>query len=151
MSRDKIIVGGFALLAAVSAIGFAVMFSRLGPESCMDGPGGVGSCPVLADVNGLRYTAGVASQYPGLEADLSAFSPITRTNAPNNFAELVTYRVGDIDPTLVLAAPALPVYPEDVGSYRLLFGSNSDAAFPALCDYFTDEAKFADERCGAPA
>ena len=151
MSRDKVIVGGFALIAAVSAIGFAVMFSRLGPESCMDGAGGIGSCPALADVNGLRYTVSVAALYPGLEEDLVPFSPITRTNVPGNFAELKTFKIGDLDPTLVLAAPALPVYPEDVGSYRLLFGSNSDAAFPALCDYFTDEAKFADERCGAPA
>ena len=60
IDRSKVIVGLFALLAAVSAIGFGIMFSQIGNDSCLDDRGVTGSCPSLAEVKGIRYTISVA-------------------------------------------------------------------------------------------
>ena len=150
INRSNLVFGLLVLLAVVSAIGFGLMVTQLGRDSCMDGGASGGSCPVLAEVGSVRYGVGAASDYIGLEQDLAPYSPITRTNAPDRFAELVTFRVADFDPTSVLAAPSRHVSDEDVGPYRLLFGPNADRAWPALCSYFPIELRQVDDRCSVP-
>jgi hypothetical protein len=61
------------------------------------------------------------------------------------------FQIRGIDPTYVLAAPATPVLDQGVGPYRLLYGPDSNRAFPALCDYIPIQLRLSDERCGAPA
>ncbi len=142
------IVGVFVILAAASAIGFGLMFSRLGGDACLDGFGEGASCPTLAVVNGQRYQVAIATALEVGEGDLTPYGPISQTNRSEGFSELTAYRVGDIDPSAVLVARAAA---GDGAPYRLLFGPNEDEAFPALCDYIPLEQRQADTRCGAPA
>jgi hypothetical protein len=142
-----VIVGAFVLLAAASAVGFGMMFSRLGGDACLDGIGADSSCPVLAVVGGSRYSVSVASDLRNIEDVLSSHAPIDRTNSPDWFSELVTYRIAEIDPTAVLAAPAQAIVEEDVGPYRLLYGPNSEDAWPQMCLYLPERDRAADQRC----
>jgi hypothetical protein len=154
VNRNTVIVGVFAILAAASAIGFGLMFSRLGGDACLDGFGegaAGGACPALAEVQGMRYEVAVATELIDIEADLIPYEEIGRTNVAGDFAQPLTFRIGSIDPTAVIAASARRARDEDVGPYRLLFGPNEDDAFPALCDYIPLEQREADTRCGAPA
>ena len=150
INRNNVVFALLGLLAVVSAIGFGLMVVQLGRDSCMDGGGSGGSCPVLAEVGSVRYSVGVASAYIDLEQDLAPYAPIVRTNAPGNFAELTTFRIANLDPAAVLAAPARHVSDEDVGPYRLLFGPDSDRAWPALCRYFPIELRHASDECAVP-
>lgn len=150
INRSNVVFALLGLLAVLSAIGFGLMVAQLGRDSCMDSGASGGSCPVLAEVGSVRYSVGVASNYVGLEQDLAPYSPITRTNAPDRFAELTTFRIAELDPTSVLAAPARQDSDEDVGPYRLLFGPTSDHAWPALCGYFPIEVRQTDNRCSVP-
>jgi hypothetical protein len=150
IDRNKVVVAVMAVLAVVAAVGFGLMVVRLGGGDCIHSAAGA-SCPVLAEVDGVRYSVGVANEYIDLQQDLVLHSSIARTNAPDQFAELVTFRIASLDPTAVLAAPARPVLAGDVGPYRLLFGPNSERAWPALCDYIPIEVRFGDGRCGGPA
>src|SRR5215210_7041543 len=120
INRNNVVVGLLALLAAVSAIGFGLMVSRLGSGDCMSVSNDA-SCPVLAEVGRTRYMVAVASPLQNIESNLSPHEPIDRTNAPGDFAAFVTYRIADIDPAAVLAAPARPTRDEDVATYRLLY------------------------------
>ncbi len=99
----------------------------------------------------MRYEVSVASELVGLEPDLVPYARIGRTNVSNDFADPVTFRIGDIDPTAVLAAPARSRRAEDVAPYRLLFGPNRERAYPFLCSYFPEARLIAEELCGAPA
>jgi hypothetical protein len=147
IDRNKAIVGLFAVLAAASAFGFAIMLTYVGRDACLDRSGAGASCPALAVVNGMRYQVAVASPLEN-QADLTAYGPISQTNVPDNFSEMVAYRIGDIDPTAVLVAPARA---GDEAPYRLLYGPNRDEAYPAICDYFPEARLQSDEGCGAPA
>ena len=144
IDRSKVVVGIFALLATVSAIGFGLMFSRLG-DGCMNGSDS-GSCPTLADVNGVRYTVGVARGIEIGSDDVAPYSTIARTNVPDYFSELATYAHSGVPATAVIAAPAAAVLDEDDSPYRLLWGPDRSSAFPALCRYFSSrEAQLLEE------
>src|SRR5215213_8434578 len=106
INRSKVIVGLFALLATVSAIGFGLMFTQIGHDSCLDDRGIVaGSCPSLAEVNGVRYTISVARGVAVEEPDLTAYARINRTNVPDYFRELQTYTIDGIPAAAILVAP----------------------------------------------
>ncbi len=152
IDRSKVIVGLFALLATVSAIGFGLMFSQLGNDSCLDDRGVVaGSCPTLAEVKGVRYTISVARGVAVDEADLTAYARMNRTNVPDYFSDLQTYTIEGIPPAAILVAPSASVLDEDDSAYRILWGPDKESAFPALCDYLTDSEKSIQEECSAPA
>ncbi len=152
MKPDRPIVILFTLLAAASAIGFGIMFSMLGRDACLDGVGEGASCPTLAVVNGMRYGVGTSTQLVGAEDALTPYGDIARTNVPDQFAEMTAYSPSGVDPTLVLVARNRPTS-DDSGPYRLMFvtGGDSDAAWPAICRYFTEDQLITDDRCGAPA
>jgi len=146
ISRRQGLVGVLGLGLIVAVIWLVRMLGEVG--SCMD-PGAGGSCPTLADVNGVRYGVSVAHELVDIDAALSPFAPIGRTNVPDHFAEMTTFRILAIDPTAALAAPARAVYDEDVGPYRLLYGPNSLSAYPALCNYLPAHLRVVNEQCGA--
>jgi hypothetical protein len=149
IDRNKLVVGLLALLAAVSAIGFGLMFSQIGRDACFDGGVIGGSCPTLAEVNGVRYTVSVARGVAVAESDVTPYNRIARTNVPDYFKELQTYSLRGISPMAALVAPSKSVLDEDDSEFRLLFGPDSASAFPALCDFYTDSEKQSDSRCSA--
>jgi len=151
IDRNKLFVGLIAVLAVVSAIGFGLMFSQLGRDSCFDGGVIPGSCPSIAEVNGVRYTISVARGVAVDDADVTPYGRIARTNVPDYFNGLQAYSLPGISPLAVLAARSQPVLDEDDSAYRLMWGPDSASAFPALCSYYTDAEKQNDSRCGAPA
>lgn len=139
------------VLLAIVLAGISVFLYVRNLDPCMTGSEGGGSCPTLADVNGVRYTVGIAHELVEIEPDLTPFAPITRTNVPEQFSEMTTFQIRGIDPADVLVAPAKPVLDEDVAPYRLLYGPTSNRAYPALCDYIPIQLRLGDDRCGAPA
>jgi len=153
INRSQLVLGAFAVLAIVSAIGFGLMFMRLGNDSCL-GPAVYtsGSCPSAAEVNGVRYAISVARGVDVAEADLTPYARIGRTNVPDYFRDLQAYSLRGISPTAALAAPSISVLDEDDSAYRILWGPDQDSAWPALCDYLTDaEKQNQDDHCSAPA
>jgi hypothetical protein len=151
INRSQVVLGALAALAIVSAIGFGLMFMRLGNDCLGDAGLASGSCPSAAEVNGVRYTTSVARGVDVVATDLTPYASIGRTNVPDYFRDLQAYSIQGISPTAVLAAPSASVLDEDDSAYRFLWGPDRDAAFPAVCDYYTDAEKENDERCGAPA
>lgn len=131
-------------------VGISVVYFLGSRDACMSGSDR-GSCPALADVNGVRYEVSVAHPLIDIDSDLTPFAPISRTNVSGYFSELTTFQIRGFDPTDVLVAPARTALEEDVGPFRLLFGPNSGRAYPALCDYIPIEFRLGNERCGAPA
>jgi hypothetical protein len=148
ISRRAGLTGLLGLALILGMIWAVFYLANLDP--CMTGSSG-GSCPTLADVNGVRYGVAAAHELVDIASDLTPFAPIARTNVPGYFSDMNTFQIRGIDPTAVLVAPAKPALDEDVGPYRLLYGPNSDRAFPALCDYIPIELRLDDDRCGAPA
>ena len=118
----------------------------------MNGAGGA-SCPSLAEVNGVRYAVSVARGSLVTERDLTPFAPIARTNVPSYFTAQTAFQIGDISPTSLLAAPAARVFNEDDSPYRILWGPESESAFPEACRYFNaDEQNLLDAcRPAAPS
>jgi hypothetical protein len=149
IDRGKIVVGLLALLAIASAIGFGLMFMRLG-QDCMSGSDGA-SCPALADVNGMRYEVSGARGVTVTAAQLEAYKPITRSNVPGHFTELTTFRVADIAPEAILFAPATHVSDEDDSPYRILWGPEKEAAYPGICGYLAEAETRIMDGCGGVA
>jgi hypothetical protein len=149
MNRSKVVVGLFAVLAAVSAIGFALLLSYYGSDPCLESGNKGGSCPTLALVDGVRYTVSIGRDLVGTEGALTPYMEITRTNAPEDFAERMTYQLAGVSPSAALVARNAPGPDEDAGAFRLLFalGPERDAAWPALCRYLTEEDRAANEQC----
>ncbi len=150
IDRSKVVVGLFAVLAAASAIGFGLMFSRLGGDACLDRFGEGAACPALAVVNGTRYSVGVPTELVGVENALTPYAEITRTNVPEQFAELTAYALAGVDPTLALVAYTQPGPGDPPGSYRLMFvtgGDDADGAWPAIRPYLPAVHRCADEEC----
>ena len=94
---------------------------------------------------------GVAQHLSGIEGDLLAYGPISRTNVPDQLAEPTTFMIRGIDPEAVLVVPETDVLDGDAGHYRLLWGPRSELAYPTLCDYLSAPVRLTDEHCGAPA
>lgn len=107
------------------------------------------ACPALADIGNARYSIGASRDLIGVEPDLVRFGLISRTNAPDYFADLTVFAIGDIDPSAVLVARSAPQAQDDAGPYRLLFAfrGNTDPAWPALCRYLTAELRAAQPEC----
>jgi hypothetical protein len=145
IDRNKVVVGILAALAIASAIGFGIMFSRIG-DSCMNG-NDTASCPVLADVDGIRFYVGGPQELINTEGALTPHSTITRTNSPTHFRSKTTYALAGIDPRVLQVAEAAPDSNEP-GQYRLLHPLNMDAAYPGLCQYFTPADRSIIEECG---
>ena len=149
IDRNKAVIGTFAILAALSAIGFALMLGQLGRDACLDGTGAGASCPALAVVNGMRYGVGNSTQLVDAEAALTPYGDIERTNVPVHFAEMTAYSLSGVDPALVLVARSSAT-PDAAGPYRLMFvigSGDSDAAWPAICRYLPEDDQAADDRC----
>ena len=151
IDRNKVVVGLLAILAVVSAVGFGLMVSRLGDDGCMSGSGSA-SCPTLADVNGVRYTVSIGQAFKNIEPDLSPYAAISRTNAPDRFAEMQAYSVAGFDPAVLLITRTT-VGAGDEGPYRMLtvVGRERSSIWPAFCDYLPEERLLAQPECGAPA
>ena len=149
MTRDKAIVGLFAVIAAMSAIGFAIMFSYYGRDACLDVSGTGASCPSLAIVNGNRYLISAAPVL-ATDADLTEYGAITTTNSESLFADLKVYGVSGVSPTSALVARAADPASHG-GPYILMFGPDSDAAWPALCPYLTRDRVATQPECAANA
>lgn len=135
INRNNVVFGLLAVLAIVSAIGFALMIVQFGQDPCLSGSDG-GSCPSLAVVDGRRYSVSVARGIVLTEADVTTYKPIVQTNSPTAFAETMTYQIAGIPPDAVLAARAAHLMDGDNSQFRLLWGPQRDAAFPVLCAYF---------------
>ena len=107
------------------------------------------ACPALADIGNARYSIGASRDLIGVEPHLVRFGLISRTNAPDYFADLTVFAIGDIDPSAVLVARSAPQAQDDAGPYRLLFAfrGNTDPAWPALCRYLTAELRAAQPEC----
>jgi len=133
VNRRAGLVGFLGLLVLFAGIGAVMFLGQLDP--CMRGGSTGGSCPALADVNGLRYSVGVARGIVLTEADVSPYHPISRTNVPDQFSELVAYEITGVDPSTALAAPANHVLDEDDSSFRILWPQPGKSPFPALCRY----------------
>ena len=153
IDRNKAVVGLFAILAAASAIGFGIMFTYLGRDSCLDGSDSGASCPALAVVNGTRYGVGVSRPLRVSTDDLTPYAEISQTNVRDNFAEMTAYALAGVDPSAALVAKSAQRL--DVAfEYRLMFvtgGKRSEAAWPAICRYFIEEVRAADDRCPDPS
>ena len=151
-NRSRIVLGVLAALAVVSAIGFGLMFMRLGNDSCLDGGDMFGaSCPTLAEVNGVRYTISAARGVDVTESDLTPYARIARTNVPDYFSDLQAYSLPGIAPAAALVAPSVSVLDEDDSAYRILWGPAKESSWPALCDYLTTAEKSIRQECSAPA
>lgn len=109
------------------------------------------ACPALADVGTVRYSISGSQPLLDVEKDLMPFDSISRTNAPDYFAEMTVFAIADIDPAAVLVARSAPQAQDDSGPYRLLFvfGGNSDPAWPGLCQYLTADRRAVSEQCDA--
>lgn len=148
MSRDKVVVGFFAVLAAVSAIGFALMLNYAGSDACLGSGGDGGSCPALALVNDERYAVSAVPPLPEIGQRLTEFGPIAATNSPERFADMTAYSVSGIDPEAVLIGNAADPAGED-GRYVLMFGPEQDDAWPALCAYLPPDQLAVTTECAA--
>jgi hypothetical protein len=148
-SRRQGLVALLGLLLVFGLISVVFLLGR--GDGCMSGNDS-GSCPTLADVNGVRYGVGVAQDLVDIEGALTEYGLIARTNVPDYFFGRTAYSISGIDPALVLVAHNA-VGQTTAGRYRFLFAldTNTDAAFPALCDYLLVESRQADPRCSAPA
>jgi hypothetical protein len=148
INRSQVVLGALAALAIVSAIGFGLMFMRLGND-CL-GAAGVasGSCPSAAEVNDLRYSVSVARGVNVNETDVTPYAPIGRTNVPDYFTELQAYSLPGISPTAALVARSVSVLDEDDSTFRILWGPEQQSAFPALCGYFVQRERDILEGCG---
>ena len=137
IDRSKLIFGFFALLATASAIGFGLMFSRLG-DGCMNGSDSA-SCPALADVNGARYSVSAGPFLPALGAALEPYGSITSTNAWTNFADRDVFRIAEIDPAAALAYRVANPEP-GAGPFGVLFAfERRTSPWPTLCKYLPVE------------
>jgi len=117
-------------------------------DGCMSGNDS-GSCPTMAEVNGVRYSISVEKQLVHADAALISYGTVTRTNVPQQLAPNSTvYRFKNIDPGVVLVARTASCGDCALG-YRLMFvlPTGGDAAFPALCDFFTEAEKAIDAHC----
>ena len=147
IDRNNVVFGLLALLAIVSAIGFALMTVRFGQDPCLSGAEG-GSCPRLAVVDGTRYSVSVARGIVLTDAHVTAYKPIVQTNSPSAFAETMTYEIAGIPPDAVLAARAAHLMDGDDSQFRLLWGPERDTAFPDLCAYFNAAEQSILDGCG---
>jgi len=150
ISRNNIVFALLGLLIVASAVGFGLMALRLGGDCMSAGAGG--SCPTLAEVNGVRYSVSVARGIIATADDVTAYAPITRTNSPTLFTQQVSFQLDGISPTALLVAPAARVLDEDNSPYRILWGPNSSSGFPEACRYFDASEQALLEECrGVPA
>jgi hypothetical protein len=135
MDKSKIVVGTLAALAIVSAVGFGLMFMRLG-QDCMSGSDGA-SCPAVAEVEGVRYYVGSSHDLVNVEGALTPFAQIARTNSSRSFLSMSTYALSGVDPAKVLVAENAPSA-DQAGRYRLLHSELGEAAEHAeVCPYIS--------------
>src|SRR5262245_56464617 len=144
LSRDKLIVGFFAVLAAVSAIGFGLMMSRLGQDSCLtpEGQSG-GSCPELASVNGDLYIVSRTPLLPSVASQVAEYGAMTESNVSELFAGPEVYSISGLDPKGVLVADAAvdTSGQGEVAPFVLLLARENRSAWPGLCDYLPTDAR----------
>lgn len=107
-----------------------------------------GSCPALADVNGVRYAVGAGQNLIGVEPVLFPYGSITKTNVPQVLAEPTAYSISGIDPAVVLVARSAQDA-DSGGAFRLLLVNRESraAAWPALCQYLTPDRREAQPEC----
>ena len=146
MTRRLAIVGVVGALLVVGSIWGIGFLSRIG--DCLYSSES-GSCPTLAEVNGVRYGVSVARGVVVTESGVTLYMPIARTNVPSYFSEQRAYLLSGISPTAVLVAPAAAVLDEDDSRYRLLWGPDAQSAFPEVCQYFTEREQALLEGCRA--
>lgn len=136
--------GLFALLGLVAifvAIGAVLFLGQLDP--CMSGSGG-GSCPALADVNGVRYYVSSAWDLVNTDGALTPYADISRTNSSMSFLSMTTYALAGVEPGDALVAENNRT-DQHPWKYRLLHSDiGNHAAYPALCRYIrpNDLARF---------
>ena len=147
MTRRLAIIGVVGALLVVGAIWASGFLSRTG--DCLSSSEGA-SCPTLAEVNGVRYGVSVARGVVASESDVTPFMPIARTNVPSYFTEQTAYLLTGISPTAVLVAPAAAVLDEDDSRFRVLWGPDSQSAFPQVCHYFNEREQTLLDGCGPP-
>ena len=149
MNRRAGLFGFLGLLVLFVAISAVMFLGKI--DGCMSGNDS-GSCPAMAEVNGVRYGVSVESDLVNADPSLSSYGTVTRTNVPTQLApDATVYRFSDIDPGLVLVARTASCG-DCALRYRLMFvlPSGGDAAFPTLCRYLPETDRAADDRCSVP-
>ena len=148
-TRRRGLIALLGLGLVIGVVGAVVLLGQVDP--CMSGSGS-GSCPSLADVNGVRYTVSVGHALRGIEPDLTPYAAISRTNVPGRFAEMQAYAVDGVDPAVLLIARSV-IRDGDEGPYRMLTVLHGDrgSIWPSFCEDLPDERLFVQPECGAPA
>jgi hypothetical protein len=146
VNRRAGLIGLIGLLVLILGISAVMFLGSL--DGCMTGNDSA-SCPTMAEVNGVRYDVGIERDLVGADAALISYGTVTRTNVPKQLApDSTVYRFTNIDPGVVLAARTASCG-DCALRYRLMFAlpSGGEAAFPALCDFFTEAEKAIDSHC----
>ena len=104
-------------------------------DLCMTGSKG-GSCPALADVDGIRYYVGGSRELVNVDGALTPYGEIAQTNVPEALNETTAYSLAGIDPKLALVGMSTRLVGDARGPYRLLMADLGDSpVWPALCRY----------------
>jgi hypothetical protein len=136
-------LGLLAILAVISVVLF--LGNR---DGCMSGSDG-GSCPALADVNGVRYEISAASQVVDAETALQPAGVVERTNYAPYFLDETVYSLHGVSSRAVLVARAKdPGSAVVSGDFLLLLGPDRGTAWPNLCHFLTREAQRVLAECG---
>ena len=147
INRNNVVVGLLALLAAVSAVGFALMIGQLG-DGCMNGTG-LGSCPALADVRGVRYAVSGPVDLVSIEAHVAPYDTIARSNTPTAFSATTALAIDGVDPNVLLLVSAAQS-PENLrGAYRELWSLQDDPFPLAYCAFMDVSRRLTQEECGS--
>lgn len=160
MPSGDVVVNRRGRLAALIGLGLIMVGISIalvigpyigGGDACMRGSDR-GSCPALADVNGVGYSFSVGLALLDIEDDLTSFGDISRTNAPEYFSETTAYSVTGIDPTVLLIARAAPI-DGDEGPYRMLsvLRGDHESMWPEFCQYLTQYRRDAQPECETTA
>jgi len=104
------------------------------------------ACPAMAEVNAVRYHTTGAIALREIESALIPAGTISRTNAPQYYANLTVFSVAQIDHRAVLVARSADGAP---AAYVVLWGPDQVHAWPSFCRYLTPELEAAQPECDA--
>lgn len=93
-------------------------------------------------VGGLRYNSSTSVDLINIERELSVHGQMESTNTPHWFLDRTVFSVDGIDPAALLVARSISE-PGERGRFRLLWGPNQNAAFPAICRYLEPDVRAA--------
>ncbi len=106
--------------------------------------GGSASSPAVATVDGRVYLVSIAQSLVLSDGDLVEFGDISDTPVPELFGERGVWRLQGFDPSTVLVARNGA---DGNGPFRLLWGIDREAAFPAICPYLDVQTRDVTDEC----